>query len=55
MGKMMGRDDAEVAARAYAADLYLRCDEWDTMTTQQIVDKEFDLACSALQPQEATR
>jgi HK97 family phage portal protein len=49
LAKMLGhRADADVVARKYADDLYLRREEWDSMTTPQIIEREFDLACEAL-------
>jgi HK97 family phage portal protein len=49
MAKMMGaRTEAETIARSYADDLYLRRDEWEGRTVEDIVEKEFDLAYAAM-------
>jgi HK97 family phage portal protein len=49
MAKMMGvRTDIEAAARAYADDLYLRRDEWEGKSVEEIVNTEFDLAYAAM-------
>lgn len=52
IAKMRGHGD-NAAARAYADDLYLRREEWEGKPLSEIVDREFDLAYSAMEIKES--
>jgi HK97 family phage portal protein len=48
MARMLGREDADVIARQCAESVHERRAEWDGMTKDQIVAKEYELAFAAM-------
>lgn len=48
MARMLGREDADVIAKLCAESVHERRSEWDGMTKDQIVAKEYELAFAAM-------